>query len=464
MLGGSSNMNAQIHQWCHPADFDGWADCGAKGWSWTDVRPTFEAQETWTGVANPPGRGRGGPMIVSPLAHPHRLSRAFVASALATLPRTSSQQYNGDAYEGAWLCELAHKGGQRFSAYDAHLLPARRRPNLEVVTNAQVMRIVIESDRVAGVEARCDGQTLFFACAKGVIAAAGSFGTPHLLMHSGIGPAEHLAGFGIGLVRDAPEVGAGLQDHPLVPVLFRAVGTDTFKKAQSLTNLLRYLLFKRGMLASNAVEAMAFVRTGLAAGDAPDLELIFVPFEWRAQGLESPKIHAYGIAPAVVRPRSRGSVRLRGPDPLTPPAIDFNLLGDPDGRDAKVLTAGIHLARRITSVGPLAAEAKNEADPGAAVQSEQDLRSWMDERIQTVYHPTSTCRMGSDENSIVDPQLRVRGIKGLWIADASVMPAVPRGHPNAVVAMIANRAAKMIDQADLQDRTMPARPPAAQVS
>jgi choline dehydrogenase len=432
MLGGSSNMNAQIHQWCHPADFEEWVAAGATGC----------AQECWLGEEMNGARGRRGPMMVSPNRNAHQLSKAFVAAARAA-GLGNQPHYNGDAFEGAWLAELAHKDGQRFSAFDAYLKPALGRGNLEVVRDAHVLRVEIANGRAAGVTVRHGGSEKTFE-ARGVVLAAGAFGSPQTLLLSGIGPAETLARLGIPVYYDAPEVGENLQDHPMVPVIFRTRGTDTFKKAESPLSLLRYLLFKRGMLASNAVEAMAFTRSKGAAGAPPDIELMLAPFQWRNQGLEPPQVDAVSMGVAVVAPHSRGSLRLRSANPLDAPRIDLGLLTDPEGRDAAAILAGARLARRIATLSPLADLVEQEIYPGADIHDDAELLARLTSEIQTVYHPTSTCRMGADPRSVVDSQLRVRGVDGLWVADASVMPAIPRGHPNAVVAMIAYRAAEMI--------------------
>ncbi|WP_291851761.1 GMC oxidoreductase [Bradyrhizobium sp.] len=446
MLGGSANMNAQIHQWCHPADFNGWAANGAAGWSWEDVRGTFAAQECLSG-SGAPERGRTGRMTVTPVADPHPLSKAYVAAARRVLVN-SGDQYNGGAYEGAWISEIAHQGGRRYSAYDAYLVPARQRTNLQVLKGATVSRVLVESGRSVGVEVDRAGQSIGFRCGKGVILAGGAFGTPYLLLHSGIGPAQDLSKLGIRAVLDVPEVGRGLQDHPLVPLVFATSRTDTFKNAESISNLLRYLLFKKGMLASNAVEAIAFAQSSRAVEPAPDIELIFAPFEWRGQGLQPPQRHAFTIAPVMVKPKSRGTVTLSSPRPGESPVIDFNLLADTERHDMQVMLEGIRLARQVAVAAPLGGDAIGEVDPGPLPQTEEALADWIHRNVQTVYHPTSTCRMGNDTGSVVDPQLRVRGIGGLWIADASVMPSIPRGHPNAVVAMIAERAAALIEEAD----------------
>ena len=444
MLGGCSNINAQIHQWCHPADFEEWEAAGACGWSWHDVMPAFQEQERWLGPPSDRPRGRTGAMVISPNRAAHPLTHAFVAAARAAgLPALTD--YNGGAYEGVALCQLAHKDGQRFSAYDAFLAPARSRSNLSILTNAQALRIEFENQRASSVVVRNGGEQRTLHATKGVILAAGAFGSPHLLMLSGIGDPAQLQRYGIAVRCAAPDVGANLQDHPMVGAGFRVRRKDTFAKAETPLNLLRYIFLRNGMLTSNAVEAFAFARTRPDVSSAPDLELLFAPFEWRNEGLEKPQVHAFTLGTIAVAPRSRGRVALKSGDPLVAPAIDFGLLSDPDGEDEAVLLAGFRWIRKIAATQPLAAECVDEFEPGAHVTSARDLRDFINTRLQTVYHPTSTCRMGADDRSVVDAQLRVRGVTGLWVADASVMPTVPRGHPNAVVAMIAHRAAAMIE-------------------
>lgn len=443
MLGGSSNLNAQIHQWCHPADFDGWVAAGAPGWGWTDVAPVFQSQECWLGEDHDHRRGHNGPMLACANRNALPLSRAFVQAARRA-GLGEQPHYNGGAYEGAWICEIAHKDGKRFSAYDAYLKPAMRRANLEIVTDAHATRVVLEGGRATGVSVRRGGVEQTFR-ARGVVLAAGAFGSPQLLMLSGVGPAPTLAALGLPVHQVAPEVGANLQDHPILPIVFRTHGTDTLKNAESPLSLLRYVVRKRGMLASNGIEAFAFTTARSGPTSAPDLELIFVPLDARNQFLEPPQLHGFTIGAAVVSPVSRGRVLLRSTDPLAPLGIDFGLLSDPGGVDASVLWAGVRLIRRIAATAPLAAENAGELRPGDAAEADGDLLAYASKELQTVYHPTSTCRMGSDPGAVVDPRLRVVGVGGLWVADASVMPSVPRGHPNAVVAMIAQRAAGWIE-------------------
>lgn len=444
MLGGSSNINGQVHQWCHPADFDEWVAQGATGWGWSEVAPVFSAQENYSGRSGRP-RGRSGPMRIAPNAYAHPLTHAFVAAA-RTCGLDGADDYNGGDYTGAWLAQLAHDRGQRFSCFDAYLKPALRRPNLQVISAATVTGILFESGRASGVKLIQDGQPRELKAGAGVILAAGAIGSPHLLLHSGIGPAAQLRQFSIPVLHDAPEVGANLQDHPIVPLCFRTVDAHSGKSAGSLGSLVRFLLFRRGMLASNGIEAIAFASSSQSRTRAPDIELIMAPFEWRNQALEPPQVHAYTVGVAVVAPHSRGQISLRSPDPQVPPAIDLGLLNDPAGVDAQVLLEGIALARRIVAAPPLAAMTAQAHDPAADCAGPA-LRNWINSRIQTVYHPSSTCRMGSDGRAVVSPALAVRGVDGLWVADASVMPTLVRGHPNAVVAMIAQRASVLIQQA-----------------
>lgn len=444
MLGGSSNMNAMMHQWCHPADFDGWAAAGASGWGWADVAPVFREQETAPAQGDPL-RGHAGPLLAAHNINARPLTRHWVQAARAC-GLGDEAEYNGRGYRGAWIAELAVQRGKRHSCWQACLQPALKRPNLEVITGALACAVLIERGRTAGVRYRREGRE-FEARAAQVVLAAGAYGSPQLLMLSGIGAGDQLQAHGIPVRVESPEVGANLQDHPVLPLVWSTHSRDTLKSAESIGQLLRYLVLGQGMLASNGVEGFAFAPSTLAGVDAPDIELIFLPLEARRDLLEPPQVHAFSIGAAVVAPRARGSVRLRSADPAAAPHIDPNLLGDPDGIDARVLWEAVALARRTAAAEPLAAWNAGELLPGAEVQSPQALLEHSGGYLQTVYHPTSTCRMGDDARAVVDAKLRVRGVDGLWVADASVMPSVPRGHPNAVVAMIARRAAGWIGTA-----------------
>jgi choline dehydrogenase len=439
MLGGSANMNAQIHQWCHPADFDGWVEAGAVGWGWDEVRPVFRAMERVAGKdGGDQRRGGLGPMRIDRLKTPNPVTTAFVEAAKAC-GLDGDGDYNGGAYSGAWFTEIAHRKGRRFSTYDAYLKPAMKRPNLSVVAERAVTRILFEGKRAVGVALE-DGE--IHRAGKGVVLSAGAFGSPQLLMLSGLGDAARLRGLGIDMVHHSPGIGDNLQDHAVAGLGFGMKRPISLKAAETLPEFLKWLLFGRGMLTSNALEAFAF--TSVVDRKAPDLELMFLPVVWSNQALDPPEVHGYTIAAVPVAPKSRGRLTLKSASAGDPPAIDFGLLSDPGGIDAKVLLAGLRLARRIAETEPLKAETTGELPLSAEAQGDEALMALARGQIQTVYHPSGTCRMGSDAGAPVDSRLRVNGVDGLWVVDASVMPNVPRGHPNAVVAMIARRAAGWI--------------------
>lgn len=440
MLGGSSALNAQIHQWGHPVDFDGWRNAGADGWGWDEVAPVFRRLERSASAAA--NRGSTGALPSERLATPQPQSLAFV-EAVHSLTGAQPEDYNGSAYEGAWISEVNHSRGKRISAYDAWLKPVLSRPNLRVATNTVVLSILFEGKVARGVRvANASGHQTLIAKA-GVILCGGAFGSPQLLMCSGIGPASHLSGHGIEIVHDAPGVGENLHDHPMACPTFESRSGRSLKSAESPANLIHYLTQRKGMLASNVAEAVAFLRTPRAE-DAPDLELLFAPVEWREEGLQPPLVHGFTIAVIALAPRSRGCVRLASADILTPPRIDPALLSDEADADRSVMGYGIDLARRIARTAPLSADAGREISPGADCVSVEAKQGWLNRTVQTVYHPAGTCRMGRDAASVVTPRLAVRGVDRLWVADASVMPTLTRGHPNVAVAMVADRGAGFI--------------------
>lgn len=436
MLGGCSSMNAQIHQWCHPADFDEWAADGAPGWTWVDVAPVFRAMEGFAGGADP-ARGGEGPMAVEIPASQSALPPLWVEAARAA-GLTGPAGYNGAAYRGAWLTEQAHRRGARFSVYDACLKPALARSNLQLLTSRPVERLLFDGGRAVGV-ALADGRREM--AARGVILAAGAYGSPQLLMLSGVGPAPHLREHGLAVLVDSPGVGRNLQDHALLGMRFRLKRPISLKRAGSLGALLRWLIFRKGLLATSGIDAFAFESTD---GGPVDLELMLAPFEVRDQLRGEPEQEAYAIAPAVLKPRSRGSVTLRSARAGEAPVIELDLFSDPQGADRAVAVAGLKLARRIAATEPLAAETAAEYPETAGIEEDDALFEAALPLLQTVYHPCGTCRMGRGPEAVLDERLRLRGADGLWVVDASALPSVPRGHPNAVVAMLAKRGAAMI--------------------
>jgi choline dehydrogenase len=340
---------------------------------------------------------------------------------------------------------VSQRRGRRFSVADGYLRPALTRPNLELVTEVQAERLVVDRRRVVGVAYRrgAEARVREARAEREVILSAGAVGSPHLLLLSGIGPATELAAAGVAPVHESLGVGKGLRDHLANGILVASEGAETLFSAETIPNLLRWLARRRGPLTSNVAEGAAFVRTAVTLA-APDLELIFAPVLFEEEGLVRPSRHGFTIASVLLQPESEGEIRLASADPAEPPVIDPGYLTDPNGHDAAVLLHGIRLARRIASAEPLARFVSHELLPGGDAVSDTELLRHLRERSQTLYHPIGTCRLGTDELAVVDPQLRVRGLEGLRVVDASVIPALPRGHTNWPTVMVAERAARLI--------------------
>jgi choline dehydrogenase len=424
MLGGSAAMNAMMVLRGCRADYDAWAASGCTGWAWDDVEPAF-------------ARSAAGAFPLAEQRDRSPLADAFVHAALATgIARAAD--LNGESNEGAGFVPVSQRRGRRFSVLDGYLAPARRRPNLTLVTAAQVSRIRIEGRRAVGVSVDGDDYD-----AREVVLCAGAVGSPHLLQLSGVGPRTALEAAGVEVVLDHPAVGANLVDHLANGLLVRTQGVETLASAESLPNLVRWAVLGRGPLTSNVGEAVAFVRSqpNLVA---PDLELLLAPVLFEEEGLKRPTEHGLTLAVVVLRPKSRGSVLLRTADPADPPAIDPRYVTDSGGEDAATLLRGLRLARRVLAQDPLASFVDGEILPGEQARSDEDLLAHIRALSQTLYHPAGTCRMGGDAGSVVDPELRLRGIAGLRVADASVMPTLPRGHTNWPTVMIAERASDLV--------------------
>jgi choline dehydrogenase len=431
MLGGTAAMNAMMVLRGHRADYDGWAAAGCTGWSWDDVEPLF-------------ARSAAGAFPLAELPDRHVLAEAFVHAAQAVgIPLAAD--LNGEDNEGVGFVPVSQRRGRRFSVLEGYYASARRRPNLTVVTGALVTRVLIEDGRAVGVAFRPDGDELEdeAQCAREVVVCAGAVGTPHLLQLSGIGPRGPLEAAGVDVVHENPSVGANLLDHLANGLLVRTRGVETLASAESVPNLVRWALLGRGPLTSNLGEAVAFVRSrpGLAV---PDLELLLAPVLFEEEGLKPPSEHGLTLAVVLLEPRSSGTVLLRSSDARVPPAIDPQYLTDPGGEDAATLLRGLRLARRVLMQEPLSSFVEGEILPGDAARTDDALLAHVRALSQTLYHPAGTCRMGADAESVVDPLLRVRGIDGLRIADASVMPKLPHGHTNWPTVMIAERASEIV--------------------
>jgi choline dehydrogenase len=430
VLGGSTAMNAMMVLRGHRADYDAWGASGCPGWTWADVEPAF-------------ARSAAGPFPLVKLPDRHELTEAFVASAQAEDLRFNADLNSGEN-DGVGFVPVSQRRGRRFGVARGYLRPARRRQNLTVLTAARATRVLVEGGRAIGVGYRLGASEEATALAeREVVLSAGAIGTPHLLQVSGIGPRDALEAAGVGVVHHLPGVGAGLVDHLANGLLVLTQGVETLASAESLRNLLRWALRGRGPLTSNVGEAVAFVRTDPALR-SPDLELLFAPVLFEEEGLKRPTEHGLTIGVIALKPRSVGSVRLRSSDPLEPPAIDPRYLTDPEGLDVATLLRGLRLARRILARAPLADYVSRELLPGSEAESDEELLAHIRALSQTLYHPAGTCRMGTDASAVVDPELRVRGIRALRVVDASVMPLLPSGHTNWPTVMIAERAADLM--------------------
>jgi choline dehydrogenase len=443
MLGGSSSMNAMMYVRGHQSDFDQWAALGNPGWSWREVLPYFrrcEHQERGEDAFH----GVGGPLEVSDQRSPSELTRAFVdAAAGLGLPR--NDDVNGASQDGVGLVQVMQRKGRRWSAADGYLRPALARPNLTVLTGAHATRVVFAGGRATGVRYRQEGQggEGELSARREVILCGGAVGSPQLLLLSGVGPAAGLGELGIPLVADLPGVGENLQDHVIAGVASRCNRPLSLATAERLRHVASFLLLRRGPLTSNVAEGVAFVRTreGLRA---PDVELLFAPTFFVEHGFDNPPGHGVSVGAMLLRPQSRGSITLRSTDPLLPPRIDPRYFSDPQGEDLATLLAGVRWARRVTRREPLASYLEGEELPGEAVQGDEELATYIRDRFQTLYHPVGTCRMGDDPLAVVDATLRVHGLAGLRVVDASVMPTLVGGHTHAPTVMIAERAADLI--------------------
>lgn len=451
VVGGSSSINAMIHTRGNPHDYDSWSREGAAGWSFEDVLPFFRKLEGRDGAG-----GERGPLDVRSLVSPNPLSRAFL-TACEEEGIAPNGDFDGARQEGAGFFRVNQRGGRRFSCAAAYLKPALGRPNLTLFTETLTTRVLIEGGRARGVEVLERGRhPRTLVAEREVILCGGAVNSPQILMLSGIGPAEELRSAGIAPVVDSPEVGRNLQDHLAAGVAHACTRPVTLAAAETLGSLLQFLFLRRGMLTSNVAEAGAFVRSrpGLPS---PDVELIFGPAYFVSHGFANPAGHGFTVGAILLHPQSRGTVRLRSTNPLDPPRIQPEYLRE--RADWTPMLDGLRLARRIARARAFDAFRGDEVLPGPQVQSDEDLAAFVRRTAETLYHPVGTCRMGSDAMAVVDPELRVRGVDGLRVVDASVMPSIISGHTNGPVVMIAEKAAEMIQRGQSQPR-VPAVMPA----
>ena len=454
VMGGSSSINAMIYARGHARDYDDWAAQGNPGWSFQDVLPYFKRSEHNERGADD-WHGQGGPLNVMDLRSPNPFLPHFLeAGRQAGYP--INDDFNGPQQEGIGVYQVTHRNGERFSAAKAYVTPHLGRSNLQVFTDSLTSRVLTEvrdgQVRATGVELRGQGgrgapQQLMLKPGGEVVLSAGAFGSPQLLMLSGIGPADHLREHGIAVVRDLPGVGANLHDHPDVVMVVNAPQvTDLF--GLSLTgawNMLKgigeWRRSRSGMLTTNFAEAGGFIRSA-ADEPIPDLQLHFVVGKLVDHGRKTVFGHGYSCHVCLLRPRSRGSLRLASADPQVAPLIDPAFLQDPD--DVRRLVQGFKLTRELLSQPALARHGGRESAASAEARSDAQIEQFIRHHADTIYHPVGTCRMGPDEGAVVDARLRVHGVSGLRVVDASIMPSVVGGNTNAPSMMIAEKAADMI--------------------
>ena len=446
VLGGSSSINAMIYARGHPLDYDQWRQSGLTGWGYNDVLPYFKRSEgSWRGE-DEYHNGAGELKVTKPTLDGRYHAMFAEAAGKAGIPETDD--YNGTEAEGICPPDRTIGGGRRSSTSRMFLRPAESRPNLTIETGALAHRVVVQNGRAAGVEFGQDGALKMARAGKEVVLSGGSYNSPQLLLLSGIGPADELREVGIDAVLDRPTVGKNLHDHVNTVVHFNMAKQDSLtsmlRADQVALNALRYQLTRTGPMANFPSCSVAFIRV-MEESERPDIELIVNPI-WQEANIWFPGIrrepHRFSTRCAVLHPRSRGYVRLRSSDPAAKPRILWNLFEDP--HDLATLREGVKTIRNIFRQSPIKDLGPAEFSPGPGHDDDASLEEWLRANCLTAQHPAGSCRMGADEDSVVDEQLRVRGVDGLRVADCSVMPDVIGGNTNAPTIMIAEKAADMI--------------------
>lgn len=445
VLGGSGSINGMVYHRGHPHDYDDWARAGAAGWSYAEVLPYFTRSENNLDHPQSVYHGRGGPLTISTPRQPNPMTADFIA-AVRDLGFPVCKDFAGPEPEGAGLRQATIRDGQRDSTARAFLRPALARSNLTVMTGCFARRILFEGLRPRSVEFVRDDRAQRVHARREIILCAGAIQSPQLLLCSGVGDPGDLSSLGIAVVHALPGVGRNLHDHLATPVRMDMSDSTSYGLSwralpRGLWNVLEYAVAHRGPLAGNVFEACAFLRSDPGL-DRPDLQLVFQPWKPPTTRLPVPIGHGFGISPVLLHPKSRGRLTIRSPDALEAPLVDTGLLSHPD--DLPQLVRAVRLCRRILTAAPFARYHGIEAAPGELVQSDEEIARFIRATAYTVHHPVGTCRMGNDAGAVVDPSLKVRGLEGLRVADASVMPSIIGGNTNAPVIMIAEKAADLI--------------------
>jgi len=451
VLGGSGSINAMVYARGQPADYDDWRDLGNSGWGWSDVLPHFRAIEDRGGVGAEAAATHGPLRVTDVTTQAHPLVRAYI-EACAAIGYAYTPDFNGAQPEGVGVYQITTRKGLRESTATAFLRPALRRKNLKLWLRTQVLRLDFEGRRAAGVSCQRGGQTLALRARKAVVLCAGSINSPQLLQLSGVGPGALLQGLGIPVIHDLSAVGQNLQDHLAVSYIYRS-------RVSTLNNRLypwwgkmlagmQYVLTRRGPLSMSVNQGGGFIRSNPSLR-TPNLQLYFNPASYTASRTRTRRLMNPDPFPGFLtsfnscRPTSRGHLEIRSPDPLVQPAIFPNYLSTE--QDLQDIIVGAHLMRRLTAAKPLAALIDHEMLPGAAKTTDEELLQDFRERAGTVFHPVSTCMMGKDPvTSVVDARLRVHGLAGLRVIDASVFPSVTSGNTNGPTAMVAEKGAAML--------------------
>ena len=446
-LGGSSSVNAMLYVRGHKNDYDNWAALGNEGWSYDDVLPYFKkSQHNERGESE--YHGVNGPLSVANPRSKHEICNAFIAGA-EQQGETVTTDFNGAEQEGVGWFQVTQKNGQRCSSAAAYLHPVMNRPNLTVLTHTQTQRVLLEGKKAIGVEIDQPEGSRKLLASKEVILSAGSFGSPQLLMLSGIGSEEKLKPHGIEVRHELNGVGENLQEHVDCLVVAREKGSTSMAAgrpkgfAKSLIETVKYVIKRQGFLTTTMAEAGGFIKSSPEL-EQPDLQLHMSPVVFEDHGRKLSHNFRYGLTAhvCVLRPESVGSVSLASADPADDPAIDLNMLSQQ--KDMDVLVKGVRKLRKIMQAPAMEPYTGSEIAPGDHVQSDQALEDSIREKANHVYHPVGTCKMGSDDMAVVDNQLKVHGVDNLRVVDASIMPKLISGNTNAPTIMIGEKAADMI--------------------